>query len=192
MLRGLITSFAAGLVALTAVAANGAGGPTVWLAHKSPATVVGTGFGAGRNVAVTYTAGTKHLRRTVTAGPGGRIKAVFGGVSFARCGGVEIVAGDATLLVRPCSSPGGRPVLTGTQSGIVRGAAFVPREHVQLLGRVSGQAPVTASMDAGPAGAFVGRVPVRRVACAEVFYRATGSLGSTATFTVAAPDCKSP
>ena len=83
-------------------------------------------------------------------------------------------------------------MLTGNQVGMVRGALFVPHEHVQLLGRVSGQTPVTVWFDAGSAGSFAGRVPVRLLACSEVFYRATGSLGSTATFTVPAPECKAP
>ena len=191
-MRGFITAVVVGLVALTAVAANGAEGQSVWLAQKSPVTVVGGGFKAGRSVGVTYKVGAKRLHRTVTVGTAGTIRAVFRGVTFARCGGVQIVAGDASLTVRPCSAPGARPALTGTQSGIVRGTAFLPHERVQLLGRVSGEAPVTASLEAGAAGGFVGRVPVRRLACAEVFYRATGALGSAATYTVPAPDCKAP
>ncbi len=190
-MRGLITAVLLGVVAFTAVAASGAAAPRVWLAQKSPAVVVGTGFKAGRSVAVTYASGAKHLRRTVTASSRGRIRAVFGGTRFARCSGVQIVAGDASLVVRSCAS-GGRPVLTGTLAGIVRGSSFLPHERVQLLARVSGQKPVSASFEAGSAGGFAGRVPVRMLACAEVFYRATGSLGSNATFTVAAPECKAP
>ena len=191
-MRGLITIVVLGFVALTAVAANGAQGPSVWLAQKSPVVVVGTGFKAGRTVSVTYVSGLSHRRRTVTAGPAGQIRAVFGGTTFARCSGAQIAAGGAELIVSPCSAPGGRPTLIGTLSGIVSGRAFVPHEHVRLLGRVSGEEPVTAAVDAGPAGGFTGRLLVRRLACAEVFYRATGSLGSTATFTVATPDCKAP
>ena len=191
-MRGLITIVVLGLVALTAVAANGAQGPSLWLAQKSPVVVVGDGFKPGRTVTVTYASGTAHLRRTVTAGPKGSLRAVFGGTTFARCAGTKVAAGGAQLVVAPCSSPGGRPLLTGTLAGVVRGTAFLPHEHVQLVGRVSGAAPVTASVDAGAGGAFTGRVAVRRLACAEVFFSATGSLGSAATYTVAAPDCKAP
>ena len=191
-MRGLITIVALGFLALTAVAADGAQAPSVWLAQKSPVVVVGTGFKAGNAVRVTYASGALRRQRTVTAGSAGQVRAVFGGTTFARCRGAQLAAGGAELIVTPCSSPGGRPVLVGTLGGVVRGTAFLPHEHVQLLGRVSGQTPVTASVDAGAAGAFTGRVPVRRLACAEVFFRATGSLGSTATYTVAAPDCKAP
>ncbi len=191
-MRGLITVVVLGAVGLTAVAANGAHGPSVWLAQKSPVVVVGSGFKAGRSVTVRYASGTAHLRRTVTVGPSGGLRTVFRGTVFARCAGAQVTAGGAELVVTPCSAPGGRPGLIGTLSGVVHGTAFLPHEHVQLEGRVSGQAPATASVDAGAAGTFTGRVPLRLLACAEVFYRATGSLGSAATYTVAAPDCKAP
>jgi hypothetical protein len=191
-MRGLITGIAIGVVALTAVSANGASSQSVWLVQKSPATVAGSGFKAGRSVVVTYRTSTWHRQRTVTATAAGQITAVFRGVTFARCSGVQIAAGDAELIVRPCSSPGGRPVLLATQSGLVTGSKFLPHERVQLLGRASGQAPHSETVDAGPTGAFVERVPVQKLACAEIFYRATGALGSTASYTVPAPDCKAP
>ena len=153
-MRGLITIVALGFLALTAVAADGAQAPSVWLAQKSPVVVVGTGFKAGNAVRVTYASGALRRQRTVTAGPAGQVRAVFGGTTFARCRGAQLAAGGAELIVTPCSSPGGRPVLVGTLGGVVRGTAFLPHEHVQLLGRVSGQTPVTASVDAGAAGAL--------------------------------------
>ena len=191
-MRGLITIVVLGFVALSAVAANGAQAPSVWLAQRSPVVVVGTGFKAGHAVRVTYASGTVQRRRTVLAGPSGQVRALFGATTFVRCTGAQVTAGGAELIVTPCSAPGGRPALIGTLSGVVSGTAFLPHEHVQLLGRLSGEAPVTASVDAGAAGTFTGRVPIRRLACAEVFFRATGSLGSAASFTVAAPDCKAP
>jgi hypothetical protein len=191
-MRGFITGVVVGVVALSAVAANGAQGPSVWLVKKSPATVTGTGFKAGRSVVVTYRTSAWRRQRTVTASASGQINAAFAGVTFARCGGVQIVAGAAELIVRSCSSPGGRPLLLATQSGLVSGSKFLPHERVQLLGRTSGQEPVLETVQAGATGSFVQRVPVKKLACAETFYRATGALGSTATYTVTAPECKAP
>ena len=104
-MRGLITVLVLGVVALSAVAADGAQGPSVWLVQKSPATVAGTGFKAGRTVVVTYRTSAGRRQRAVTASAAGQITAVFRGVTFARCNGAQIVAGDASLVVRPCSAP---------------------------------------------------------------------------------------
>jgi hypothetical protein len=66
----------------------------------------------------------------------------------------------------------------------------VPHERVIVTGRVSGRAPVAGAVTAGPGGTFALTLPLRPAACAEVFVRAQGSLGSTATMTLAAPACK--
>jgi hypothetical protein len=75
-------------------------------------------------------------------------------------------------------------------AGLIRGSAFVPGEHVALTARASGEPAVGGRATADAAGSFVTRLQVSAAACAEVFYRAVGALGSKATLSVDAPDCK--
>jgi len=182
------------LLALVATAAAvGSSRPRLLLVQASPVVVRGTGFVPGRGVAVTYSSGATRVRRVATAGTGGAVRVVFGGLRFDRCRGAKIQAPAADeVVILPCSAPNGKPALSGTMNGVVRGVAFVPGEHVRVTGRVSDTNPVTAALDAGLAGTFVARLSLPRASCAEVFYRAVGSLGSAATFTVAAPACKAP
>jgi hypothetical protein len=182
------------LLALVATAAAvGSSRPRLLLVQASPVVVRGSGFTPGRAVAITYTSGATRLRRVATAGTGGAVRVVFGGLRFDRCRGAKIQAPAADdLLILPCSARNGKPALAGTMTGVVRGIAFVPGEHVRVTGRVSDTNPVTAAVDAGLEGTFVARLALPHAACAEIFYRAVGSLGSAATFTVAAPACKAP
>jgi hypothetical protein len=181
------------LVLVSSSAAAGAAAPRLTLLQASPVVVGGTGFTPGEKVSVGYTSGRTHLRRAATATARGTVRVVFGGVTFVRCRGAAIRAQEtAEVVILPCSVPNGRPRLSGTLTGLLRGVGFVPGEHVRLTGRVSDGDPVSATIDAGTSGAFVVRLPVQHAPCAELFYRAVGSLGSTATFSAAAPACKAP
>jgi hypothetical protein len=182
------------LIALvTAAGASGSTRPHLALLQASPVAIGGTGFQPGRAVTVSYRAGTTTLRHVAKPGPGGRFTLVFRGVSFDRCRGASVrAAGAATLVVLPCSAPGGKPSIGGTIAGFVRGAAFVPGEHVRVTGRVSDADAVTASIDADAKGSFALRLALPSSRCGELFYRAVGSLGSAATFTFDGPDCKAP
>jgi hypothetical protein len=181
------------LALLAAASAAGSSRPTLALVKASPVVVHGSGFTPGHVVSVTYASGTARVRRTATAGARGTVSAVFRGVTFSRCRGATIRAQTAAaLVILPCSAPGGTPTLGGTIAGFVHGAAFVPGEHVRLTGRVSDTEPVTVTADAGAAGTFSAQLTIQHAACGELFVRAVGALGSTATFTAAAPACKTP
>ena len=181
------------LVLVFAAAAAGAGPPRLTLLQASPVVVGGTGFTPGQRVSVRYTSGATHLRPSATATVRGTVRVVFGGVTFVRCRGAAIRAQEtAEVVILPCSVPNGKPRLSGTLTGLLRGVSFVPGERVRITGRVSDSDPVSATLDAGSAGAFVVRLAVQHAPCAELFYRAVGSLGSTATFSAAAPACKAP
>ncbi|MDX6475231.1 MAG: hypothetical protein QOH95_742 [Gaiellaceae bacterium] len=182
------------LLALSsAVAATGSTRPTIALVQASPVVVRGSGFAPGRAVAVTYASGATHARRIATAGAQGAVSVVFRGLRFDRCRGAKIHAQAASdLVILPCTAPNGRPHVSGTLAGLVRGVAFVPGEHVRVTVQVSDSDPVTATIDAGPTGDFAAQVPIKHAPCAEIFFRAVGSLGSTATFTAASPACKAP
>jgi hypothetical protein len=184
-------SVAAVIAALmSAAVAGGAAQPAVRLVQASPVVVAGTGFKPGTNVTVRYVSGTARLRRAVTANRAGSFRATFAGVVFSRCRGLQLVAGPASLGVPTCSAMNGRPRLLGSLSGSVSGAAFVPGEHVVLTGRVSGANTTAAAAVATAAGTFSTRLDLPHMQCAEVFYRAVGALGSQATFSVPAPECK--
>jgi hypothetical protein len=184
-------SVAAAVAALLAAAvAGGAAQPVVRLVQASPPVVAGTGFKPGSNVTVRYVSGPARLRRVVVATRAGAFRVTFGGVVFARCKGLQLTAGPAALGVPACSAPNGRPLLLGGLTGAVSGAAFVPGEHVVVTGRVSGANAAVAPAVAGPDGKFSARLDLPHVQCAQVFYRAVGSLGSQATFSVPAPECK--
>jgi hypothetical protein len=182
------------LALVSAAGAAGSGRPHLALVQASPVVVSGTGFAPGRIVVVSYASGPRRARRAVRAGAQGGVRVVFKGVVFDRCRGATLRAGSApALVVLPCTTPGGLPTVDGTIVGFVRGIAFVPGEHVAVTGRTSGQSPAATKLDAGSDGSFVAQLALPRTErCGELFIRAVGSLGSTATATVAGPDCKSP
>src|SRR4051812_25716578 len=181
------------LVLVAAAAAAGSGGPRVTLLQPSPVVVAGVGFAPGRAVAVGYVSGAHRARRIAHADAHGRVRAVFKALVFERCRGLTLRAGAAPrLVVLPCSAPGGKPVVAATVAGLVRGSAFVPGEHVVVSGRVSDTDPVTAKLDAAGDGTFAVHLVLPAHRCGELFVRATGSLGSAATFTFSGPDCKGP
>jgi hypothetical protein len=74
--------------------------------------------------------------------------------------------------------------------GSVLGSAFVPGERVRVTARTGAADPVAAVVEAGTTGRFAARLHLPSAQCADVFYRAVGALGSRATFTLTAPDCK--
>jgi hypothetical protein len=96
------------------------------------------------------------------------------------------------MRLLPCTAPGSRPHLDGDLTGLVSGGAFAPREAVTVTARVSGQDPVDASATASLAGAFTLTMPIKVPRCADVFFSARGALGSTATFSTPAPNCRQP
>jgi hypothetical protein len=176
---------------LLATVAGGAGQPVVRLVQAAPVVIAGTGFKPGGSVTVRYVSGTARLRRAVTANGAGAFRVTFGGIVFARCKGLQLIAGSAALGVPTCSAPNGRPELRGALTGSVSGSAFVPGEHVMVTGRISGATPtsVAAAAVAAANGTFSTRLDLPHLHCAQVFYRAVGALGSQATFTVPAPEC---
>ena len=181
------------LSALLALAAGGSAPPHLQLAQAAPVVVVGTGFAPGRSVTVAYRAGTQQAQRVARADRNGRLRVAFHGLSFDRCRGASIRAAGATaLVVLPCGVPGGRPTVSATIAGLVRGSAFVPGEHVSVTARVSDTDPVTAKLDAGGDGSFATQLRLPSSRCGELFVRASGSLGSVAAFSFAGPACKNP
>jgi hypothetical protein len=183
----------AGLVSLVLVA-TAAGGPrpSVWIVKAAPTQVAGSGFAARSRVTVSYSsAGERTTRRVVTNALGGFLT-ILSDASFSRCSGAVVTAGKAVMRVPPCSAPGGRPRLDGNVSGIVSGNAFVPREVVTVTARVSGKDPLDAVATASPTGAFTLDLRLQTPRCADVFFRARGALGSTATFSTPAPACRQP
>jgi hypothetical protein len=184
-------SFATVIAALLlATVAGGAGQPTIRLVQASPVVIVGNGFKPGSKVMVRYVSGAAKLRRAVVASRAGAFRVTFGGIVFARCKGLQLIAGSAAMGVPSCLAPNGKPQLLGALSGAVSGAAFVPGEHVTLTGRVSGaDALADASVVASADGTFQARLDLPHEHCAQVYYRAVGALGSQAAFSVPAPEC---
>ena len=178
---------------VSAAAATGSPQPRIALVQASPVVVSGSGFAPGHTVTVTYASGSTRARRVATARALGVVRVVFKGLSFDRCRGATIQAPTAAeLVILPCSAPNGKPSLAGAITGVVRGSAFVAGEHVRVTARVSDADPITQVVDADSGGTFVAHFALHRASCAEVFFRAVGSLGSAATLTLAAPACKSP
>jgi hypothetical protein len=188
-MRTALAAVVAVLLAATAQAA--AGGPRVTLVRAAPATLSGGGYPAGARVAVAYRSGSSAVRRTVVASSRGSFQLVLPGISFRRCDGLTVTAGAAALRVASCAA-GERPRLSADPAGGVSGLSFVPGERVVVAARPSGGQSVTRTVAASSKGTFDVRVPVAGSACAEVTYRATGSLGSTATYVASAPDCMTP
>jgi hypothetical protein len=183
----------AGLLSLVLVATAAAGPrPSVWIAKAAPTSIAGSGFAARSRVTVSYSsAGERTTRRVVTNALGGFLT-ILPGASFSRCSGAVVTAGKAVLRVLPCASPGGLPRVDGNVSGVVSGNAFVPREVVTITARVSGKDPQDAVATAGPSGGFTIDMHLQTPRCASVFFRARGALGSTATFSTPAPNCRQP
>lgn len=179
--------------ALLAVGAAAPAPAHLQLVQASPVVVAGTGFAPGRSVTVGYRSGAQQARRTARADRSGRVRVAFKGVTFARCRGASIRAASApALVVLPCTVPGGRPTVAATIAGLVRGSAFVPGEHVALTARISDADPVTAKLDAAADGSFSAQLRLPSSRCGELFVRASGSLGSVATFSFAGPACRNP
>ncbi len=178
----------AAIVSLTvvSVATGAAGAPVLRLARANPVVLAGTGFAPLRRVTVTY--GT-HKAVTVTT-RAGSFRIGFS-LRFVRCAGATASAGDAVLRVPPCASAAPRLSYGFESGGTVRGQNFVPYERVQVSGRAGGSA-FSSVGNADSAGRFAQRITAPSIRCAEVFVRATGALGSRATVSRAAPDCKSP
>jgi hypothetical protein len=187
-MRALFATIA--LVLVGAAAADGSQQRTVRLVQASPVIVVGSHFGALRTLTVRYRSGAVDLHQSVHTGRNGAFRVAFGGTTFTRCRGLNVAAGGVALIVPSCTAPSGRPALTGHLAGLVRGRAFVPGERIALTARASGEAAVTGSAQADATGSFVTHLDLPAAACAEVFYRAVGALGSQATVSVDAPDCK--
>lgn len=188
-MRTALTAVVVALLAATAQAATG--GPRVVLVRASPVTLAGNGYRANANVVVSYRSGASVVRRAVVTSGRGAFRLVLPGISFHRCDGVSVAAGAATLRVASCSA-GGRPRLTGDPGGGVSGLSFVPGERVVLIARPSGGEAVTRMVAASTKGTFVLHLALAATTCAEVIYRATGSLGSSATYVASAPDCMAP
>ena len=178
----------AAIVSLAIVSAAGAtaGGPVLRLVRAHPVVLAGTGFAPLRRVSVTY--GTHKAVALPTRA--GRFRIAFS-LRFVRCAGATASAGDAVLRVLPCASAAPRLIFGFESGNTVRGQNFVPYERVQVSGR-AGDSAFSSVGNADATGRFAQGVSVPRVRCAEVFVRATGALGSRATITRAAPDCKSP
>jgi hypothetical protein len=178
---------------LVASASGGATAkPAIRLVQASPVAIAGTGFGASRRVTVSYESRTSVVRTTRA----GTFRATFA-TAFNRCKGALLKArstvGSVTVDILPCSSPGGKPTIQfdyGIVSS-VQGSAFVPFEHVEVEAE-AGDASASGSGRADASGHFRLGVQLAQVRCAEVFVRATGSLGSSATFTRPAPACANP
>ncbi len=186
------TAYAAVAAALVAAAAAGAAdGPGVSLVRAAPVVVSGHGYRGSSKVVVAYRSGSVYVRRTVTTSARGGFLVTLRGISFDRCDGLTLVAGTARLSVRACTA-GGRPGLSADPGGLVVGTSFVPGEHVVVQARPSAGAAVSAAATANASGRFTIRMPVPRTACAEVSYRASGSLGSQAVYGAPAPDCVAP
>lgn len=186
------TTLAVVVVALLLAAGSGAAThPQVLLVRASPVTLVGSGYAAHAHVVVRYRSGGSTAQRAVVASTAGRFRLVFAGSSFSRCAGLSVTAGAARLHVGTCAA-GGAPRLTADPGGHVAGRAFVPGERVVVSARPSGGETVTRAVTASMRGTFAARVALPAHACAEVAYRATGSLGSTATYVAPAPDCMAP
>jgi hypothetical protein len=186
------TAFAAVVAAVLATTAQAAtGGPRVALVRASPVTLSGSGYRASARVLVSYRSGAAVARRTVVATGRGTFRLVLPGVAFRRCDGLAVAAGAGALRVASCAA-GGRPQLTADPGGSVSGLAFVPGERVVVSARPSGGEAVTRTVAASAKGTFGVRLATSPSACAEVTYRATGALGSTATYVSAAPDCMAP
>jgi hypothetical protein len=185
-LLGLFTAL------LLVATAAGASRPAVWLVQASPVTIAGNAFAAHSRVAVAYSSAGKRWSRTLTTSGTGTFRTTIAGASFARCKGVSVKAGAASLRVLPCSARNGKPAVEGNLAGDVAGSAFVPRERVTIAARAGDADPVSTTTTAGDAGAFATRLILPHTKCVAVLYSARGALGSTATFETPAPDCMQP
>jgi hypothetical protein len=188
-MRVLLAASIATLV--TAAAAAGSSAPRVVLAGADPAVVTGSGFAARAHVVVAYHSGATSMRRPVVASRTGTFRLVLARVAFKRCDGLTLTAGAARLRVASCAL-GGHPEISGNPGGEVAGSAFVPGERVVVTAKLGTRAPVTSTVVAGSRGAFQAQLPLTPQACSQLELRATGSLGSTATYVLPAPDCMQP
>jgi hypothetical protein len=190
---------AAAVAALLVVAGPGgaAGKPSIRLVQASPVVIEGSGFGPARRVTVSYESRSAVVRTTQA----GAFRANFA-TAFDRCKGAllkarttvgGVIVNSVTVNLLPCSSPGGKPriLFEYGAAGLVQGFGFVPFERVKLEAR-AGETDATGEGRADSSGHFQLAVRLPVVRCAEVFVRATGNLGSTATFTRPAPDCAIP
>jgi hypothetical protein len=188
-MRVLIATFAVSLA--VAAAAAGSSAPRVALTSASPAVVTGTGFAPHAHVRVAYRSGAASAGRAVVASANGTFRVVLAQVVFKRCDGVTLTAGAARLRVPSCAS-GGAPAIQGNPGGQVSGSDFVPGERVTLFAKLGASKPIAATVVAGSRGSFSTQLPLTAQACSALTLHASGSLGSSATYTLPAPDCMSP
>src|SRR4051794_19651261 len=188
-MRVLLAASVAALVAATAAAGSPA--PRVSLAAADPAVVVGAGFAARAHLVVAYRSGATSVKRAVVASRAGTFRLVLARVAFRRCDGVTLAAGTARLRVASCAL-GGRPEITGDPGGTVVGGAFVPGGRGVVEAALGGGDPVSTTVVAGSRGAFQAHLPLTARGCSELELHAQGSLGSTASFVLPAPDCMQP
>jgi hypothetical protein len=170
--------------------AGPAGKPALSLVDASPVVIAGSGYTAGAKFFVTYHSGATQARRHVVATLTGRYRVVLKGVTFKRCNGLQLVAPGASVRVASCAN-GARPSVTAEPGGLVSGSAFVPDERVAVIARM-GDLVARGSARAGSGGTFSDRLSLPRAACTDIYVRATGALGSSASFTVAMPACRKP
>jgi hypothetical protein len=183
----LVAATALLLVGVSAAARS----PQVRLMRAVPATISGSGYGAREHVVVRYVSGSAVVSKAVVASRSGTFRLVLPGVSFARCAGLSVTAGAARLQAPSCAA-GGKPRLAADPGGSVSGAAFVPGERVVVTARPSGGNSSSETVTAASSGRFAVRLSFGSARCAEITFRAVGSLGSTASYVTAAPDCMAP
>jgi hypothetical protein len=178
----------AAVVSLAVVSAAGgaAGRPVLRLVRADPVVLTGTGFAPLKRVTVRF--GTR--KAVIVTTRAGSFRLGFA-LKFVRCAGATASAGGAVLRVPPCASAAPRLFYGFESAGTVRGQNFVPYERVQVSGR-AGSSAFSSVGNADGSGRFAQHISVPSVRCAEVFVRAIGALGSSASVSRAAPDCKSP
>ncbi len=185
-MRSLGVAVAVVSLAIVSAAGGAADVPVLRLVRADPVVLTGAGFAPLKRVTVTY--GTHRAVAVTTRA--GTFRVGFA-LRFVRCAGATAGAGDAVLRVLPCASAAPRLIFGFESGNTVRGQNFVPYERVQVSGRAGGSA-FSSVGNADSAGRFAQRITAPSMRCAEVFVRATGALGSRATVSRAAPDCKSP
>ncbi len=185
-MRSLGVAVAVVSLAIVSAAGGAADVPVLRLVRADPVVLTGAGFAPLKRVTVTY--GTHRAVAVTTRA--GSFRVGFA-LRFVRCAGATAGAGDAVLRVPPCASAAPRLLYGFESADTVRGQNFVPYERVQVSGR-AGSWAFSSVGTADASGRFAQHIGVPRLRCAEVFVRATGALGSKASASRAAPDCKSP
>jgi hypothetical protein len=188
-MRVLIATFVVSLAA--AAGAAGQAAPRIALVSADPAVVTGAGFAPHARVVVSYRSGATKASRTVVASRRGAFRLVLGTIAFKRCSGLSLTAGTARIRVGSCAA-GGAPELIGNPGGQIAGSRFVPGEVVKVTAKLGTSKPISGTAVAGGNGAFSLRLPLTARACSALLLHASGSLGSSATYELPAPDCMAP